>query len=40
MSKIPPCEKCGGRLDGDLACKPCGREYTPLWLRLVQAGKR
>ena len=39
-SKIPPCEKCGRHLSDDLSCKPCRREYTWLWVRLVLDGKR
>lgn len=39
-SKLPTCEKCGGQVDDNLACKPCGREYTWLWVQMRQRGER
>lgn len=38
--KIPPCEKCGGKLTDDLKCERCRREYTIHWVRLKLDGKR
>ncbi len=39
-STLPTCEKCGGWLSDDLICKPCGREYTWLWVQMRQRGER
>lgn len=40
MTRIPPCEKCGGVLTADLKCERCRREYTMLWVRMTLDGKR
>lgn len=40
MTRIPPCEKCGGGLTSELKCERCRREYTNYWLRLKWEGKR
>lgn len=37
---LPPCEKCGSALKEDLICRPCGREYTWLWVQLRQRGEQ
>ena len=40
MTRIPPCEKCGGGLTSELKCVPCRREHTWLWVRMKLDGKR
>ena len=37
---LPPCEKCGEALTGDMECKPCRREYTWAWVVATQKGER